>query len=75
MEFCVKMIPYLLNYIDKIQVAVNSYLCFPTAPEKEGKEKKDKWCGYESKFAFAQYWILQPNPLTYIMNFLPTFPV
>ena len=34
------MIPYLVNYIDKIQVAANSYLCFPPEPEKERKEKK-----------------------------------
>ena len=34
------MIPYLVNYIDKIQVAANSYLCFPPVPEKEQKEKK-----------------------------------
>ena len=40
MEFCVKMIPYLVNYIDKIQVTANSYLCFPPVPEKEGKKKK-----------------------------------
>ena len=33
------MIPYLEHYIDTIQVP-NSYLCFPTAPEKERKEKK-----------------------------------
>ena len=40
MEFCVKVIPYLVNYIDKIQVAANSYLCFPPVSEKGGKEKK-----------------------------------
>ena len=40
MEFCVKMKPYLAHYIDTIQVAANSYLCFPTATEKERKEKK-----------------------------------
>ena len=40
MEFCVKMKPYLAHYIDIIQVAANSYLCFPTATEKERKEKK-----------------------------------
>ena len=40
MEFCVKMKPYLAHYSDRIQVAANSYLCFPTAPEKERKEKK-----------------------------------
>ena len=34
------MKPYLAHYIDTIQVAANSYLCFPTAPEKERKEKK-----------------------------------
>ena len=34
------MIPYMVNYIDKIQVAANSYLCFPPVSEKEGKEKK-----------------------------------
>ena len=34
------MIPYLVNYIDKIQVAANSYLSFPPVPEKERKEKK-----------------------------------
>ena len=40
MEVCYTMIPYLEHYIDTIQVPVNSYLCFPTAPEKERKEKK-----------------------------------
>ena len=34
------MKPYLAHYSDSIQVAANSYLCFPTAPEKERKEKK-----------------------------------
>ena len=34
------MIPYLVHFIEKIQVAANSYLCFPPAPEKERKEKK-----------------------------------
>ena len=34
------MKPYLAHYIDTIQVAANSYLCFPTATEKERKEKK-----------------------------------
>ena len=33
--FYVKMIPYLVQYIDRIQVAANSYLCFPTAPRKK----------------------------------------
>ena len=40
MEFCVKMKLYLAHYIGTIQVAANSYLCFPTATEKERKEKK-----------------------------------
>ena len=40
MELSVKMIPYLVNYIDKIQVAANSYHRFPPVPEKERKEKK-----------------------------------
>ena len=34
------MKPYLAHYTDTIQLAENSYLCFPTAPEKERKEKK-----------------------------------
>ena len=34
------MKPYLAHYSDRIQVAANSYLCFPTAPEKERKDKK-----------------------------------
>ena len=34
------MKPYLAHYIDSIQVTANSYLCFPTATEKERKEKK-----------------------------------
>ena len=34
------MKPYLAHYSDRIQVPVNSYLCFPTASEKERKEKK-----------------------------------
>ena len=34
------MKPYRAHYIDTIQLAANSYLCFPTAPEKERKEKK-----------------------------------
>ena len=33
------MKPYQAHYIDTIQVPVSSYLCFPTAPEKEWKEK------------------------------------
>ena len=40
MEFCVTMKPYRAHYIDTIQLAANSYLCFPTASEKERKEKK-----------------------------------
>ena len=40
MEVCYKMIPYLVHYKDTIQVAANSYLCLPTAPGKERKEKK-----------------------------------
>ena len=39
MEFRVQIKPYLVHYIERIQVAANSYLCFPTAPEKERKEK------------------------------------
>ena len=34
------MKPFRAHYIDTIQLAENSYLCFPTAPEKERKEKK-----------------------------------
>ena len=34
------MIPYLVHFIEKIQVAANSYLCFSPAPENERKEKK-----------------------------------
>ena len=34
------MKPYLVHYINTIQLAANSYLCFPTAPEKERKDKK-----------------------------------
>ena len=34
------MKPYRAHYIDTIQLAANSYLCFPTASEKERKEKK-----------------------------------
>ena len=34
------MKPYRAHYIDTIQLAENSYLCFPTAPEKERKGKK-----------------------------------
>ena len=34
------MKPYLAHYSDRIQVPVNSYLCFRTASEKERKEKK-----------------------------------
>ena len=34
------MKPYRAHYIDTIQLAENSYLCFPTAPEKERKERK-----------------------------------
>ena len=40
MQFCVKTKSFLVHYIDTIQLAANSYLCFPTAPEKEEKEKK-----------------------------------
>ena len=36
------MKPYRAHYIDTIQLAENSYLCFSTAPEKERKEKKTK---------------------------------
>ena len=39
--FYVKMITYLVQYIVRIQVAANSYLCFPTAPRKKhGIEKQ-----------------------------------
>ena len=39
--FYVTMTTYLELYIDRIQVAANSYLCFPTAPrEKQGIEKQ-----------------------------------
>ena len=34
------MKPYLVHYIDTIQQTGNSYLCFPTAPGKERKERK-----------------------------------
>ena len=34
------MKPYLAHYIDTIQAAASSYLCFPTAPGKERKRKK-----------------------------------
>ena len=34
------MKPYRAHYTDTIQLVENSYLCFPTAPEKERKEKK-----------------------------------
>ena len=36
----VKMKPYLVHYIDTIQLAAHSYLCFRKAPEKEREEKK-----------------------------------
>ena len=41
MTFYVNMIAYLVQYIDRIQAAANSYLCFPTAPrKKQGIEKQ-----------------------------------
>ena len=40
MEFCGKVTPYLVHYIETIQVAANSYLFFSPTPERERKEKK-----------------------------------
>ena len=68
MEFCVKMKPYLAHYSDRIQVPVNSYLCFPTASEKERKEKKTNDVDVGQNFVLK--WIFQPNPLIMIF-YLP----
>ena len=47
------MKPYLVHDIDKIQLAANSYLSFPTAPKKDWKEKKTNDADVGQNFAFA----------------------
>ena len=64
------MKPHLAHYMDTIQVAANSYLCFPTATEKERKEKKT------NDVDVGQNLLLLNNEScsqTQIMIFLPTF--
>ena len=34
------MKPHLVHYVDTILLAANSYLCFPTAPEKNERTKR-----------------------------------
>ena len=47
-------IPYLMLYIDIVQVAANSYLCFPTVPrKKQGIEKQTDDMGVSQIFPFV----------------------
>ena len=72
MEVCYTMIPYLEHYIDTIQVPVNSYLCFPTAPEKERKEKR-QIMGMWVKICFCIKMNPAAKPYNIDYDFLPTF--
>ena len=47
-------IPYLVLYIDIVQVAANSYLCFPTVSrKKQGIEKQTDDMGVSQIFPFV----------------------
>ena len=65
------MKPYLAHYSDRIQVPVNSYLCFPTASEKERKEKKTNDVDVGQNL-FKMNLPAKPSNIDY--DFLPTFP-
>ena len=56
------MKPYLVHDIDKIQLAANSYLCFPTAPKKERKGKKKQMMRMWVKICFRSLMNLEAKP-------------
>ena len=56
------MKPYLVHDIDKIQLAANSYLCFPTAPKKERKGKKRQMMRMWVKICFRSLMNLEAKP-------------
>ena len=70
MTFYVKMITYLVQHIDRIQVVAYSYLCFPTAPrKKQGIEKQMKWTGVKYFLLFngsRRPNLLTPTIVTYL---------
>ena len=60
--------------MDRIQVAANSYLCFPTAPrKKQGIEKQTDDMDVSQIFPFV-LWVSPPQPLN-INRALLTSPV
>ena len=61
------MKPYLAHYSDRIRVAANSYLCFPTAPEKERKEKKRQmmWMWVKICFCLIKNLAAKPSIIDY----------
>ena len=65
------MKPYRAHYIDTIQLAANSYLCFPTAPEKERKEKKTNDVDVGQNFCLKMNLADKPSNIEY--DILPTF--
>ena len=66
------MKPYLAQYNDTIQVEANYYLCFPTAPEK-GWKKKRQMMGMWVKICFCIKMNLSAKPSNIDYDFLPTF--
>ena len=61
MTFYVKMITYLVQHIDRIQVVAYSYLCFPTAPRKKQGIEKHRWNGQESNISFCLMGLAVPT--------------
>ena len=60
------MKPYRAHYIDTIQLAENSYLCFPTAPEKERKEKiQMMWMWVKICFCIKMNLAAKPSNIDY----------
>ena len=60
------MKPYLAHYIDAIQMAANSYLCFPTAPEKGQKEKRQTmWMWVKICFCIKMNLSAKPSNIDY----------
>ena len=73
--FYVKMITYLVQYIDRIQVAANYYLFFPTAPRKKQEiEKETDDMDKSQIFPFVK-WISPSQPLNTSSASLLTSPV
>ena len=65
------MKPYGAHYIDTIKVPVSSYFCFPTAPEKEWKEKKTNDVDLGQNFCLKMDLAVKPSNIAH--DFLSTF--